>query len=367
MSIKGNASATGTESYQHGFPDRASRHFRESTGLVFSSLGLGTYLGEATGPTDLLYREAIVQALGLGCNVIDSAINYRNQQSERAIGKALTEAIEKKIVARDQVIVATKGGYVPFDKDAPRDPHNYVRETYIETGIASEEEIIEWNCITPRYIEDQLGRSLRNLNLDCIDIYYLHNPEAQFETRGAGDFYRTVTETFQMLEGKIAEGQIGMYGLATWDGFRVEPTDYNYLSLAKVVEAAEAAGGKDHHFKVVQLPYNLAMVEACMFPNQEIERREVSFLEAARYFGITVMTSVPTLQGRLSRGLPEKIQKAFPNLKTDAQRAIQFVRSTPGITTALVGMKQAAHVEENLALAEVPPLSAEEFQQAFQV
>jgi aryl-alcohol dehydrogenase-like predicted oxidoreductase len=41
------------------------------------------------------------------------------------------------------------------------------------------------------------------------------------------------------------------------------------------------------------------------------------------------------------------------------------VRSTPGVTTALVGMSRRAHVEENLRLARLPPASAEDYQRLF--
>ena len=47
--------------------------------------------------------------------------------------------------------------------------------------------------------------------------------------------------------------------------------------------------------------------------------------------------------------------------KGDAQRALQFTRSTPGIAVALVGMSQVRHVEENLALAAVPPLTEAQY------
>jgi aryl-alcohol dehydrogenase-like predicted oxidoreductase len=67
------------------------------------------------------------------------------------------------------------------------------------------------------------------------------------------------------------------------------------------------------------------------------------------------MTSASILQGKLSRNLPAELRDVL-GLDTDAQRSLQFVRSTPGVTTALVGMKSALHVEENLALTRVPPL-----------
>jgi aryl-alcohol dehydrogenase-like predicted oxidoreductase len=48
-------------------------------------------------------------------------------------------------------------------------------------------------------------------------------------------------------------------------------------------------------------------------------------------------------------------------VKTDAQRCLQFVRSTPGITAPLCGMKDVAHVEENAAICAQAPFSAAEF------
>ncbi len=61
------------------------------------------------------------------------------------------------------------------------------------------------------------------------------------------------------------------------------------------------------------------------------------------------------MQARLAANLPPVVREAFGNLQTDAQRAIQFVRSTPGVAAPLCGMKQAGHVRENLAVAQVAP------------
>jgi aryl-alcohol dehydrogenase-like predicted oxidoreductase len=53
-------------------------------------------------------------------------------------------------------------------------------------------------------------------------------------------------------------------------------------------------------------------------------------------------------------------------LQTDGQRALQFVRSTPGVATALIGMKQVAHVNENLQTARIAPASWEQYSKLFQ-
>ena len=75
--------------------------------------------------------------------------------------------------------------------------------------------------------------------------------------------------------------------------------------------------------------------------------------------------SASLLQARLLDQLAEPMRAKFNGLATDAQRCLQFARSTPGITTALAGMSRVAHAEEDLATACVPPLTSEEYQALF--
>jgi aryl-alcohol dehydrogenase-like predicted oxidoreductase len=107
------------------------------------------------------------------------------------------------------------------------------------------------------------------------------------------------------------------------------------------------------------------MPEALTQQNQEVDGQRLSPLEAAQAFGMYAMCSASILQSRLTRGLPDVLAQVF-RLSTDAQRAIQFVRSSPGVGSALIGMKQLKHVEENLAVARVPPASLEQFMQLFE-
>ena len=110
-------------------------------------------------------------------------------------------------------------------------------------------------------------------------------------------------------------------------------------------------------FRFLQMPHNLAMTEALTVGNQpHAGERKLSALLAARDAGMAVMASASLLQGRLSSGLPPELGEALGDLESDAQRALQFVRSTPGVTVALVGMSQKDHVQENLTLAKIPLL-----------
>jgi aryl-alcohol dehydrogenase-like predicted oxidoreductase len=208
--------------------------------------------------------------------------------------------------------------------------------------------------------------SRANLGLDTLDIYYLHNPESQLAAISRDEFNSRIRSAFELLERKVAERRIRWYGTATWNGFRVAPRDPGYLSLFDMVKIAGEVGGKDHHFRVIQLPYNLAMPEAFTAKNQRLpDGSNGSTLAVADATGIAVCASASLMQGRLTRGMPPVLADAFPNFDSDAQRALQFVRSTPGVNVALAGMSSAAHVTHNLATALHPEAPFEALMKLF--
>src|SRR6476646_6569796 len=96
MSLDGWATSDGTTAYRERFHAIADKdHFRKGQDLWLSSIGIGTYLGEADDETDARYAAAVSRAVELGANVIDTAANYRFQRSERAIGTALGSLAER--------------------------------------------------------------------------------------------------------------------------------------------------------------------------------------------------------------------------------------------------------------------------------
>jgi len=367
MPTSGFATAEGTAAYRARFAAvLPPAHFRDLGGVSLSSIGLGTYLGEPDPETDRLYREAVTRAVGLGCNVIDSAINYRFQRSERAVGEALRALFADGSVRREEVVVATKGGYLPFDGGSPADPRAYFTETFVRPGVARPEDLVAGcHCMTPAYLRHQLRQSLENLGLTCVDIYYLHNPEQQLDEVPRAEFARRMRAALAALEEEAAAGRLRVYGTATWNGYRVPPAAEGHLSLQEMVGLAREVAGEDHHFRVIQLPLSLAMPEALTHATQALEGHQVPALAAAARLGIYTMASASLLQSRLTRGMPPFLGEVLGGLETDAQRALQFVRSAPGLGTALVGMKQEGHVLENLATARIPPTPLEQFGRLF--
>ena len=338
MALLNHATPEGTLRYAEHFATRAAtNYFRRQQGLWLSSIGIGTYLGNADEATDLSYANAVTRAVTSGVNVIDTAANYRFQRSERAIGNAL-KTIESQGFSREELLICTKGGYLPFDSAPPRNIRDYVVETFVKPGIASFDDIVGSHCMTPSYLQNQLDQSLRNMDLETVDVYYVHNPESQLDHVPEQEFYHRLRLAFELLEENRKQGKLQFYGVATWNGFR-EPADSGrHHSLVRMIEIARAVGGEKHGFAFIQLPVNLAMPEAISVLNETLDGERLSVLEAAHRLGVTVMASGSMLQGRLAM---------------NAHSAIQFVRSAPGITTALVGMSRVEHVDENLQLISV--------------
>lgn len=367
MSISGFCASEESSAFAERFQvSAAAGRYRAAQNLKLSSIGLGTYLGGSDDGADRLLEGAIRMCLARGVNVIDSAINYRAQRSERSIGRVLADLVARKALKREEIFISTKAGFIPFDNEAPQDLIAYLEETYLRPGIIDPGEVIQGcHVMSPKYLEDQLSRSLRNLGLQTIDLYYLHNPETQLEELSRGEFYERLKRAFEWCEQKVSEGTIRMYGAATWNGFRNDKDKRDFLSLQDLWRLADETAGSRHHFRAIQLPYNLAMPEAFTNENQTHEGKVQSTLSLAKSFDLLVFTSASLLQGRLARGLPERVRTSLAGLASDAVCTLQFARSTSGVTTALCGMKHAAHVEENLSVLEIPALSEEEFQRAF--
>ena len=359
------AAKEGTGKYTKRFPNAAENYFREAQNLRLSSIGIGTYLGNPNEKTDENYVEAIEKFVEAGGNVIDTAANYRFQRSERNIGEALRNLNEKGF-KREEVVICTKGGYLPFDGAPPTDVRSYFQENFVEKGIADFDELVSGShCMSPKYLQSQLDQSLENMNLSAVDVYYVHNPESQLAEIDKPTFEARLASAFELLEQNRADKKLQFYGVATWNGFRSSPQDAGFHSLERMVQIAEQVGGENHGFKFIQMPFNLAMPEAYVLPNQQLKGKVVTTLKAAEDLGVSVVASASILQGKLAQNVPLYIRETLGSLTTDALTSIQFARSATGITTALIGMSSSHHVAENMKLTEIKPTSADEFQTLF--
>lgn len=358
-SFVSRASPAGTDRYARRWSGKlAPDFFRESrSGLRVSSLALGTYLGESDDDVDAQYAESLRVALSSGVNVVDTAINYRCQRSERVIGRVLQEMLGSGTLRRDEIVLCTKAGYVPLDTNAPQSREayeQYVRREYFDTGILRPADVVAGgHALTPDFLRDQLHRSMRNLGVQGIDVFYVHNPEQQLTAITPEQLRDRLRTAFAALEECVSRGEIGVYGCATWSGLRLPAGSHGHLSLFEMAGLARDVAGESHHFRAVQLPVNLSMSEAVRVSTQRDPRgRLVHVTDAAAELGIDLVASAPLLQGQLTHDLPQQVRELFGG-DSDADRALAFVRSIPAVLTVAVGMKRAQHVRDNLRPSEV--------------
>lgn len=349
------ATPEGTAAHVRRHPS-AEGHWRDALGLHVSSLGLGSYLGEESDEADRAYAEAFAIGLRGGVNVLDTAANYRGGRSERAVGAAIRDAG----VPREAFVVVTKGGFVPVSTASDAPPSEQFRRAYVDTGVVLPGELVAGcHVLSGRYVAHELDKSLRALGLDAVDLYLLHNPETQIENGvPTALFEERLLDAFRVLETARRDGRIGAYGLATWNGLRRPPGHPGHLNLARILDLARRAAGdaRDHGFRAIELPYNLAMPEAAATPTQPWrDGRLVPVLDAARDAGLMVLGSATLLQGRLLRRIPPEIRHVLDATEggDDVLACIQMSRSTPGMTTALVGTGTPAHAEQCLRIRHV--------------
>jgi aryl-alcohol dehydrogenase-like predicted oxidoreductase len=365
----GRATPDGTRRFAERFAEREG-HFRRPDRLTLSSLALGMRNGEPGGVDDMLYRSAVLELLTGGVNVFDTALSDRMHSSERCLGATLERAFREGSAARDEVVVVTKGGYLTVDPDllaARGHARRYLLETYVEPGLVDPDHIVHGvHCLDAPFLRDQIERSLRNLRLATIDLYLLEEPELHLGECSAEEFRRRLCDAFEALERAVSDGVIAAYGLCTWNGFLLPHSDRGHLSLLDVFEWALDVGGGDHHLRAVQLPFSLAMAEALRLDSQQGPKgHTAAVLGSLEGTGTTVLASAPLVQGRALGRLPPVVADTFPDLRSDAQRCLQFVRSAPEVTCAVVGMRDPDHIEENLALTRRPPVAREEIEALF--
>lgn len=368
--LHGYATSGGTKKYvkyaiQRGKP---SSHFRIFDGLYLSSIGMGTYLGQLTAEDDKAMENAVYESIKSGAvNVIDTAINYRAMKSEKSVGRALLRLEKDGIISRDEVFICTKNGYITNDGDYPSiDVMEYMQKMFISTDLIKAHDISSgYNVLNPNYIERCIDKSLMNMHIGTIDLVYIHNSfESWHEDVSKEEFMQMLAKVFEVYEKYRSNTKIRYYGMATWTCFRVSQDNKEYLSLEEVVKVAENIGGRQHGFRFIQLPYNLAYSEALLLKNQIVgSERNLTILEAANRLNIKVFTSIPLFQSRLLRAqIPD-----YMGLTDQVAKLVQVIRSSPSVIAPLIGYKKPEHVEQNLMLANIPPLNNIEFRKAVQV
>ena len=371
----GSATRAGTEGYIRAVgvscaPGHYSDFLNEH--LKLSSLGVGTFPGVATDAVDDAYAQIIERALCGGINVIDTAAHYRYGRSMRAAGEGLRRAFAAGI-KREQIYVVGKGGFLLLDDGPPADLETWFEETIARKGLGTRDDLTGVHCLAPGYIAAQIDELRAALGLATLDAFLIDQPEVHIPRLGKEELNRRLQTVFAVLEQAVRQDKIRSYGISTFAGFRVETDDAMFQSLTSLLALADNAvrlvrqgTSARHHFRVVQLPFNAVMNEGFTRFSQATGQGNVaSTLQAAHQLKIFVIGSHGLAKGVLAEQCPDSVQAACPANWSDAQCALQFNRSTPGLGVSLTGISSPAHLEDLLVVCRQPPLAREHYLQLY--
>ena len=353
------ATKEATFAYLKRFKNYSKDFYRFDGDRFISSLGIGTFRKEPYREENytINYKEAIKKAVLGGINLIDTAINYRYQVSEQEIASALRELLEGHKIAREELVLTSKAGFLPLEFPFPKNPYEWIEHTIIDAGLASKEEIIvDQHCISPAYLRWSVEQSLENLGVATLDILFLHNPEFQLGYISYEKLKERIKEAFVLFEDLVKEGKIRDYGIASWNGFYYQEGHAEYMSVSDMVAIAREVGGKEHHFKYIQAPYNLAKTEALSYANQKgLDGKYYSLMQVLAQYGLSMMGSSSLLQMNLFKTkFKEDVGEALGTQDlNDIASALQFARSS-AVVSSLFGAVDPLHVEQNLLLAYLP-------------
>jgi aryl-alcohol dehydrogenase-like predicted oxidoreductase len=365
--IPGSATRSGTEALVRNVTC-ASGHYSDflNQHLKLSSLGLGSFPGAATDAVDAAYAEIVARGLQAGINVIDTAAHYRYGRSMRAVGEGLRRAFAAG-VTREQVYVVAKGGFLRFDDGPPADLPGWFEASIARKCLGTREDLTGVHCLAPGYIAAQIDELREALGLETLDAFLIDQPEVHIPRLGKEELNRRLQTAFAVCEQAVRQDKIRSYGIATFDALRVETDHALFQSLPSLLGLAEHAaalvqrdGQARNHFRVIQLPFNQAMNEGFTRFSQATGQGNVaSTLQAAHQLKVFVIGSHGLAKGALATQSADAVRETMPDLANDAQRALQFNRSTPGLGVSLAGISTPWHLDDLLAVATRAPLARE--------
>ena len=386
--------------------DPLAYSFMTAPQLTISQAGFGCYRVSDGVPH---HAKALRKALCEGINLVDTSANYADGGSEALVGQVLEDLIESGNLARDEVVVVSKVGYLQgqnYTLSRERKQQGRPFPELVEYGEGLE------HCIHPEFLRDQLKRSLERLNLETLDFYLLHNPEYYLEWAqkngqslepARSEYYRRIKIALEYLEDEVARGRIRYYGISS-NTFPAAADQPDFTCLEKIWQIAEFVATA-HHFRLVQLPFNLMEPAAVLEKNQP---NDGSVLEFAQQKGLEVLINRPLnafynnqlvrlaevpafeIQPKdeivrkiqyLSNWMTshrQKIEEAFEAVAsvyaeeaarqvdrirqtlaaadrdwakegTLSQKALRAVRATPGVSCTLIGMRRVEYVSDVLA------------------
>lgn len=298
------------------------------TGYSVSTVSFGAWaIGGSWGEADDdVSMQTLHRALDRGVNFFDTADVYGDGRSERLLARLRRERHEP-------FIVATKAG-------RRLDPH--VADGYTAANLTA-----------------FVDRSLRNLETETLDLVQLHCPPTDV-------YYRP--EVFEAMDALVDAGKVRWYGVSVE---RVEEAlkaiEYPGVASVQIIYNIFRQRPADLFFPeaarrgvgiLARLPLSSGMLTGKLTTrstfaaddHRAFNRQGEAFDKGETFSGLdyeTGLTAVETLRPLVPAGM------------TLTQFALRWILMAPEVTCAIPGGRTPAQVDENVAAADVPPLTAE--------
>ena len=289
------------------------------SGLKVSEISLGSWLTYGGSVENEMAKKCMTTALDLGVNFIDSAEIYAGGKAEEVIAQFFRD----ENVSRRNLVVSSKV-FWPTSKD-----------------------ITDWGN-SRKNIMNAIEDTLSRLNMDYIDIYFLHRY----------DYTTPVKETVMVMNDLIREGKVRHWGTSVWTAAQLERAN----AVAKEFGA--------HKPIVEQPPYNMLS-----------RYIELEIMQVAKTHGMGFTVFSPLAQGLLTGkyndGKPEgsrgatstwmnrylneanlsktrKLTEIATSLDiTTGQLALAWILRRPEVSSAIVGATKPEHVIDNVGASDV--------------
>lgn len=289
------------------------------SGLKISEISLGSWLTYGGTVKNEMAKKCMATALDNGINFIDSAEVYAGGKAEEVIAQFLRE----ENVSRRNLVISSKV-FWPMSED-----------------------INDWGN-SRKNILNAIDCTLERLNMDYIDIYFLHRY----------DYMTPVKETVMVMDDLIKAGKVRHWGTSVWTAAQLERAN----AVAKEFGA---------HKPIVEQPLYNMMARFI----------ELEIMPVAKTHGMGFTVFSPLAQGLLTGkyndGIPEGSRGATSTIMnrylteenlakvrklgevassldvTTGQLALAWVLRRPEVSAALVGATKPEHVIENVGASDV--------------
>lgn len=150
---------------------------------------------------------------------------------------------------------------------------------------------IQGHSLDIDFLKEELSTSLKRLNLNCLDFFLIQHPEQSFlRMKNKQNAFKILEGVFRWLESEVDNGRIKHYGISSYA--MTLPSDNQYFfSFEKCVETAKKLEGDNHHFSLIQVPFNIH--EHDYLTQLNYENNTLSLSDAAKKEGIATVTFSP--------------------------------------------------------------------------